>query len=160
PVARSRAAPPHRRSAATLDGELVELDLLGALLAHEPLRDAVFRAAGPEEFADPARGRLYNALLARWESGEPITYEATLARFQADPEVTAVLAGLPEDAALAERVTSWIAFTEQNRLALDHQRETARLARGGLAEEVADPDASYVDDDGSDEESNGDSVGA
>ena len=116
------------------------------------LRDAIFRAVGPEEFADPVRSRLYNALLAHWEAGEPITFEATLARFQADPEATAILAGLPEDSTLAERVTSWIAFTEQNRSAIDHQREILRLARGGSAEEAFDPDASYYDDDGADDQ--------
>ncbi|MDF1702423.1 MAG: hypothetical protein P1V36_14835, partial [Planctomycetota bacterium] len=80
----------------------------------------------------------------------------TLTRFQADPEATAILAGLPEDSTLAERVATWIAFTEQNRSAIDHRREIMRLARGDVAAEVIDPDASYYDDDGDDLAPNGD----
>lgn len=151
PSPRSRAGSPVRPSpATTIDSDPAELDLLAGLLVLPDLRDAIFRAVGPEEFADPVRMRLYNALLAHWEAGERITYESTLARFQADPEATAILAGLPEDPTLSERVTSWIAFTEQHRSAIDHQRETMRLAMGGLAEEAIDPDASYYDDDGGD----------
>ena len=161
PGPRSRAGSPVRsEKPPTIDGGRAELDLLAALLALPELRDAIFRAVGPEEFADPVRSRLYNALLAHWEAGEPITFEATLARFQADPEATAILAGLPEDSTLAERVTSWIAFTEQHRSAIDHRRETMRLALGESAEEEIDPDASYYDDDGVDDAPDGnDSVG-
>ncbi len=142
--------PPPPRRAPTMDSMLAELDLLGAILANGTvpgsLPEAIFRAVGPEEFTDPAHSRLYNALLAHWEAGEVITSEVALARFQSDSEVTAVLAGMPEDEGLAERVTSWIAFTEQNRLEIDHQREVARLARGDVMVAVSDPDASYFDE--------------
>ncbi|MDF1702424.1 MAG: hypothetical protein P1V36_14840, partial [Planctomycetota bacterium] len=75
PSPRSRARPPTLpEPAATIDGGLAELDLLAALLVCADLRDAIFRAVGPEEFADPVRLRLYNALLAHWEAGESITF--------------------------------------------------------------------------------------
>ncbi len=128
-----------------------ELDLLAGAVLVPALRDAVFRAVGPEEFTAPARERLYNAMLSRWEQGEEMDPQGLLTHFQADPEVTAVIAGLPEDETLEERVTSWIAFTEQHRLQTHHQREVARLARGGHAsaddaDDDLDPDGSWYGD--------------
>ncbi|MDJ0522319.1 MAG: DNA primase [Planctomycetota bacterium] len=145
-----RADDPFARVAASAQ-ERDEHDLLGAALALPALRDAIFRAVGPEEFTAAARQRLYNALLSLWEQGGEIHPQAVLAHFQADSEVTAVIAGLPEDPTLEERVTSWIAFTEQHRLQTHHQREIARLARGagaaieGATEEL-DPDGSWYGD--------------
>lgn len=138
-----------RISASTQERD--EIDLLAAALILPGLRDAIFRAVGPEEFTAPARERLYNALLSSWEQGGEIEPQRLLSQFQADPEVTAVIAGLPEDPTLEERVTSWIAFTEQHRLQIHHQREIARLARGGResaesAVEDLDPDGSWYGD--------------
>ena len=139
------------RASASLQ-ERCEQDLLAGVLLLEGLRDAIFRAAGPEEFTVPARTRLYNALLSRWERGGDIDPRHVHTEFQADAEVVAVIAGLPElesrrGGTLEERVTSWIATTEERRLQIHHQREIVRLARGGIAAvgdgAEVDPDASW-----------------
>jgi len=167
----NRSAPPARatlgdhleRASASLQ-ERCELDLLAGALLLQGMRDAIFRAAGPEEFTAPARERLYNALLARWEQGREIEAREVHTQFQADAEVVTVIAGLPElesprGGTLEERVTSWIATTEQQRLQIHHQREIVRLARGGrMPDAEVDPDASFYGEETHGEESHGEEV--
>ncbi len=166
PAAPARPADAFSRMTSSLQ-ERDELDLLAAALELPVLRDAIFRAAGPEEFTAPARERLYNALLSIQEQGGEIDPRSVHTQFQADPEVVAVIAGLPEltsprGATLEERVTSWIATTEQHRLQIHHQRETARLARGEAASvdvaEDLDPDGSWYGDDAATRVADGDAI--
>ncbi len=125
---------------------LDETTLLAGALFVPSLRDTVFRAVGPEEFTAPDRGRLYNALLARWEQGREIELRGAMAEFQSDTEVIALLAGLPEDPALQERVASCVEHMERTRMESERRRRRDRVLRGPAADETLDPDGSFYGD--------------
>ena len=141
---------PFERAQAKLRAEqraLEELDLLAALFSDASLRDRIFRAVGPEEFTAPLRAGLYNDLLEAWGQGQEIEFGRVMSRHQADPEMSRLLASLPEDPTLAERVTCQIDHVERKRAADQHLRKVVRMA-GGRQNAGVDPDDSYFGDDG------------
>lgn len=130
---------------------LEERDLLAAAIHFPDLRDAVFRSVGPEEFSAPDRARLYDALLGLSEEGQVIDFALVMTRFQADPEVAGLLAGLPEDTGLEERVDYMLRHVERRRAENQRLREVVRIASGGQdtgrPHAAPDPDDSYFGDD-------------
>jgi DNA primase len=137
------------------DQERKEITLLAGAVFLPDIRDSVFRAIGPEEFADPDRARLYNALLDLWGQGREIDHRGVMALFQSDAAVSALLAGLPEDATLPDRVLSCVEYTEKQRGHEQRVREQDRrwrLGGAGAPDEVAaaaalDPDGSFYGDE-------------
>lgn len=119
------AAPPDTPSERALRQatELDELLYLAAMLAGGELADHVARAVGSEDFADPARRRVYNAVLDMREARDPHDTRSVLARFSDDPAAMAELGALPEDPRLDERVRTLIHHLEERR-----RRETRREA--------------------------------
>jgi DNA primase len=94
---------------------LADEALLAGLLFFPDLRGVVLRAVGPEHFPDPVHRRLYNACLALDEAGEGWDLRAVASRLADDAEAQAVLAGLPEDPTLRERVPLQIEHLERRR---------------------------------------------
>jgi len=109
--------------------------LLAGFLLFPDLRDSISLAVGPEDFAYPVVRRIYNAALTLREAGESCDLRALGARLAEDSDAQAVLAGLPEDPTLEERIPSQIGFLEQERRRKRRAREI-RQQLGG-----ADPDA-------------------
>ena len=113
------ASAPQRRpgmpAVGALDRARYEATYLAGALANADLRDAVFRAVGPEDFATPVYHRLYNALFDLYERGGRCDREALATRVAQDGEALAALAELPDGPTLDERVRSQIAFLERQR---------------------------------------------
>ena len=112
---RGPARGPNLSGLGALDRARYEATFLAGALANEGIRDAVFRAVGPEEFATPVFRRLYNALFDLYERGGRCDREALAACVAEDGEALAALAELPDGPTLDERVRSQIAFLERQR---------------------------------------------
>ncbi len=92
-----------------------EIFLLAGLILIPDLRDRILRAVGAEDFQTPVLERVYNAVLRMEEAGEPYDLKALTGRMADDAEAQAVLAGLPEDENLDERIPLQIEFLEAQR---------------------------------------------
>lgn len=89
--------------------------LLAGYLVFPDLKESIRRAVGPEDFTSPVLRRIYNAALALQEAGQASDLRAMVARMAEDDEAQAVLAGLPEDPTLEERIPFQIEFLERKR---------------------------------------------
>jgi DNA primase len=108
---------------------LDELLLLAVLAGGGAVGDRAARAVGPEDFAGPARLRIYNAVLALREGGDPHETRVLLARFADDPDASAELADLPQGDDLVERAERLIDHLERRRRE-ERRREAGRQALG------------------------------
>ena len=100
--------------------------LLAGYLLFPDLKDSIGRAVGPEDFTSPVLRRIYNAALALQEAGAASDHRALVVRLAADDEAQAVLAGLPEDPTLEERIPFQIDFLERKRGKKRQVREIRR----------------------------------
>lgn len=133
--------PPQDR-ARRAGGRLDEQVLLAVVMAGGPGGQAVVRAVGPEDFADPTRRRVYNAVLDLREAGAPHDVRALLARFADDADVCAELADLPQadplppTSRLDERAGAVIRALEARRRA-GRREEAMRTLRASSETEPA-----------------------
>jgi DNA primase len=108
--------------------------LLAAALLFPDLRGRILTAVGPEDFGEGPRRRVYNALLALADAGGATDHVTVARRLAADGEAQAVLAGLPEDVTLEERVPSHIEYVERRRREQRRAREILQdLGASGAA---------------------------
>ncbi|MHC5010394.1 MAG: DNA primase [Planctomycetota bacterium] len=114
-----------------------EESLLAGLLFFPSLRPDITRAVAPEDFADPVLGRVYNAVLGLEQAGKAYDVRAVAARLADDPEAQSVLAGLPEDPTLEERIPFQIQFLERRRREDRRSREILRRLDGETSGEGA-----------------------
>ena len=107
-----------------------EAFLLAGLVFFPELRDAVLRAVGPEDFAAPAMRRIYNAVLEIVDEEKEPGIRVLAARLADDAEALEVLAGLPEDASLEERIPLHIEYLERRRRTRRRTDEILRQLEG------------------------------
>ena len=103
-----------------------EAFLLAGIVFFPELRGRVLRALGPEDFAAPAMRRIYNAVLEIVDQEKEPGIRVLVARLADDEEALEVLAGLPEDDSLEERIPLHIEYIEQRRRS---RRRTADILR-------------------------------
>lgn len=89
--------------------------LLAGYLLYPDQKEAIRRSVGPEDFTVPVLRRIYNAALDLEEAGEACDLRVMTARLAEDAEAQEVLAGLPEDPTLEERIPFQIEFLERKR---------------------------------------------
>jgi len=112
--------------------------LLAGFVLHESLREPIRRAVGPEDFGSPVLRRVYNAALSLLEAGEACDLRRLAARLAEDADAQAVLAGLPEDPTLEERIPFQIEYLERLRRTKRRALEIRRELGGGLASSEAE----------------------
>ncbi len=131
-----------------------EAFLLSGLVFFPALRDRILTAVGPEDFRFEVNRRIYRAVLDLEETPSPPaagpaataplapawSARTLVARLAEDAEAQGVLAGLPEDPTLAERIPLHLEFLERRRRERRRQEELVRGLGGGRPPGVLDED--------------------
>jgi hypothetical protein len=100
---------------------------VAAVLTRPALRDLVYRAVGPEDFASPVLQRLYNACLGLEGTGRSYDPKVLGGLLADDAEAAHALASLPEETTLDDLVPSQIEHLERRRRDERRRREFLQI---------------------------------